>query len=169
MKPSEWAEMNMANARMRTAVPIDTRFASDGDYFKQDRRYARQGYSRQVPPLIISSAFNELFENQAKARALGGQGLHTDEVDVMALIDVSSSMGWDHPMGFSQPRHVDVVHNLFRRAIHHMETRDSYADEGGAGVETVCFNSNGYKMGKVSSLFWVAGCAFLRSLTRLFR
>lgn len=33
MKPDEWSEMRMANARMRTAIPIDERFASPGDSF----------------------------------------------------------------------------------------------------------------------------------------
>lgn len=33
MKPDEFSGLRMANARMRTAVPIDKSFASDTDYF----------------------------------------------------------------------------------------------------------------------------------------
>lgn len=69
---------------------------------KTNRGYAKRGYSRQVPPLHISTAFTDLFANQAVDRTLGGQGHHTDEVDVMVLIDVSSSMGWEH-YGFVSP------------------------------------------------------------------
>lgn len=79
-----------------------------------------------MPPLHISHAFEELFESQAKARELGGQGHATDEIDVMVLLDVSSSMGWEH-QGFDQPRHVDVVHNILRRAVHHVRRRPSPA------------------------------------------
>ncbi|KAI5480926.1 hypothetical protein MNV49_006736 [Pseudohyphozyma bogoriensis] len=151
MKPDQWSELRMANKRMKSAIPIDPRFNSNGDYFLANKSYKNKGYSRQVPPMEISNAFKELFANQAKARELGGQGHGTDEVDVMILIDVSSSMGWDHPFGFAQPRHVEVVHNILKRAIHHMEVRDSYASNGGAGVETVCFNSTGFSLGKVGS------------------
>lgn len=75
----------------------------------------------------------------------------------MLLLDVSSSMGWDHPYGFQQPRHVDVVHNILRRSIPLMEIRDSYSSDqdqngggGMAGVETICFNNYGHTLGKLN-------------------
>jgi hypothetical protein len=49
MKPSEWAEMAMAQKRMNTQVPIDTRFASEGDYFV-----------RPPPPLSPTTVLIEL-------------------------------------------------------------------------------------------------------------
>lgn len=68
----------------------------------------------------------------------------------MLLLDVSSSMGWDHPYGFNQPRHVDVVHNILRRSIGLMANRDPFPEQGGEGVETVCFNTYGYSLGKLN-------------------
>lgn len=101
MRPDEWSEMRMANARMKTAVKIDSaRYESEGDYFKRDKTYRKQGYSRQVPPLHVSSVFNELYANQAKERSQGGQGHHTDEVDVMVLLGISPLL-FDHGISVS--------------------------------------------------------------------
>ncbi|KAI5481468.1 hypothetical protein MNV49_004225 [Pseudohyphozyma bogoriensis] len=132
MRPDKVSAVIMAQKRMRTAELIDPSFASDSDVFLSNKSFRKKGYSRQVRPLEISHAFQELFENQMKAREVGGQGHQTDEVDVMIMLDVSGSMGTIHPFPFAQPRHA-AKQQLSQRAIHHMEVRDSYASQGGAG------------------------------------
>ena len=45
------------------------------------------------------------------------------------------------------------MHNILRRAINHMETRDQFPDPNGhRGVETVMFNSSAMRLGKIDHL-----------------
>jgi len=131
----------MAHKRQKRAQTIDTGYASEGDVFRSNPSFMIKGYTKQVPAPPIHEEFASM-QHQAHAGQI--------EVDTMILLDVSSSMGWEH-RGFDQPRHVDVVHNILRRAINHMGTRDRYPDpRGNRGVETVMFNSFGYRVGKIS-------------------
>ena len=119
-------QMAMARKRQHRAKTIDTRFASEGDVFRANPKYLQKGYTKQVPAAPIHDGFTAM-QHQVHAGQI--------EVDTMILLDVSSSMGWDH-RGFDQPRHVgafeaaciflvslltalmvDVVHNILRRAI----------------------------------------------------
>jgi len=90
--------MAMAYKRMKKARKIDMEFASDGDLFRSNPRYLKKGYTPQVPKPPISREFVEM-------QHLAHEG--SIEVDTMILLDVSSSMGWEHN-GFDQPRHVGV-------------------------------------------------------------
>ena len=61
-------------------------------------------------------------------------------------------MGFEHyQSGFEQPRHIDVVHSILGRAMHHTTPRDHYhaPDEEG-GIRTVLFNSYGRDIGKLN-------------------
>lgn len=71
-------------------------YVSNGDAFLSNDRYRKKGYTRQVPALPIHKAFSEM-QHQAHDGKI--------KVDTMVLLDVSSSMGFDH-MGFDQPRHI---------------------------------------------------------------
>ncbi|CAD6582759.1 MAG: hypothetical protein TREMPRED_003380 [Tremellales sp. Tagirdzhanova-0007] len=140
MRPNEWSEMRMANARMRRAQPIDPRYGSPYDTFRA--QFGRRGYSVQVPPAPMHQEFLELGRTRK-----GGIG-----VDAMIMIDVSGSMGFEHyQSGFEQPRHIDVVHSILGRAMHHTTPRDHYhaPDEEG-GIRTVLFNSYGRDIGKLN-------------------
>jgi len=140
MRPSEAAEMAMAYKRQHRAKTIDMSYASAGDVFRVNPMYLQKGYTKQVPAAPVHEGFAAM-QHQANQGQI--------QVDTMILLDVSSSMGWDH-RGFDQPRHVDVVHNILRRAIFHMEMRDRFPDpQGHRGVETVIFNSQGYQVGKI--------------------
>jgi hypothetical protein len=90
--------MAMAYKRMKQARSIDMSFASDGDLFRANPKYMRLGYTPQVVKPPTSREFVEM-QHQAHEGAI--------EVDTMILLDVSSSMGWDH-QGFDQPRHVGM-------------------------------------------------------------
>jgi hypothetical protein len=116
----------MARQRIGRAQEIDMSFASDGDLFRANPKYMKLGYTPQVVKPPIRKEFVEM-------QHLANEG--SLEVDTMILLDVSSSMGWDHN-GFDQPRHVgalseksrvvghrspsspDVVYNILRRAIY---------------------------------------------------
>lgn len=118
-------KMSMAHKRQKRAQTIDTGYASEGDVFRSNPDFLRKGYTKQVPAPPIHEGFASI-QHQAHAGQI--------EVDTMILLDVSSSMGWEH-RGFDQPRHVgasqnhiihgcsfkesasDVVHNILRRAI----------------------------------------------------
>jgi hypothetical protein len=99
MRPSEAAELAMARQRMRQAQAIDMSFASDGDLFRANPKYMRLGYTPQVAKPPVGREFVEM-QHLAHEGSL--------EVDTMILLDVSSSMGWDHN-GFDQPRHVGAL------------------------------------------------------------
>jgi hypothetical protein len=107
MRPNKAAEMAMAHKRQHRAKTIDTSYASEGDVFRANPQYLQKGYTKQVPAAPIHTGFSAM-QQQANQGQI--------QVDTMILLDVSSSMGWDH-RGFDQPRHVDVVHNILRRAI----------------------------------------------------
>jgi hypothetical protein len=151
MKPAnEAAALSMAHQRRKRAKTLDTSYASEGDFFRATPEYMRKGYTKQVPAPPIHGEFAAI-QHQAREAARQGR----IEVDTMILLDVSSSMGWDHD-GFDQPRHVDVVHNILRRAINHMEVKKRYPDlpyleDVNCGVETVMFNSYGYRVGKINA------------------
>ena len=89
-------QMMMAQKRMRQAQAIDMSFASQGDLFRGNSKYLQRGYTPQVVKPPVGREFAEM-------QHLAHQG--GVEVDTMILLDVSSSMGWDHN-GFDQPRHV---------------------------------------------------------------
>jgi hypothetical protein len=91
----------MARKRQKRAQTIDTSYASEGDVFRANANYMNKGYTRQVPAPPIHTEFATM-QRQAH------EGLI--EVDTMILLDVSSSMGWDH-RGFDQPRHVGASTN----------------------------------------------------------
>jgi hypothetical protein len=91
----------MAHKRLKRAQTIDTSYASEGDVFRANPIYMRKGYTKQVPAPKIHEEFVAM-QHQAHEGQI--------EVDTMILLDVSSSMGWDHN-GFDQPRHVGVSAN----------------------------------------------------------
>lgn len=67
------------------------------------------------------------------------------------LLTDARSMGWDHYRdGFEQPRHIDVVHSILGRAVHHTTPRDHYAAGGEAGIGVVTFSTYGRYVGKLS-------------------
>ena len=93
---SSHSQMSMAYKRQKRAQTIDTSFASEGDVFRANAKYLSKGYTRQVPAPPIHAEFAAM-QHQVHEGQI--------EVDTMILLDVSSSMGWDH-RGFEQPRHV---------------------------------------------------------------
>ena len=95
-----WFQLSMAHQRRKRAKTIDTSYASQGDFFRAKPEYMRKGYTKQVPAPPIHGEFAAI-QHQAREAARQGR----IEVDTMILLDVSSSMGWDHE-GFDQPRHV---------------------------------------------------------------
>ncbi|KAF7982305.1 hypothetical protein HWV62_28984 [Athelia sp. TMB] len=140
MPRTEAQELLLAARRGRRAQTIDMSYISDGDAFQGNRRYKQKGYTRQVPAIPVHRAVYEMQHNVHEGKV---------QVDTMVLLDGSSSMGWDHD-GFDQPRHIDVVHNILRRAVNHMEIRDRYPDpQGHRGVETVIFNTTAERLGKI--------------------
>jgi hypothetical protein len=86
----------MAYKRQHRAKKIDESFASAGDMFRVNPTYLKKGYTKQVPAAPMHGVFTDL-QHQVQRGEI--------EVDTMLLLDVSSSMGWDH-VGFDQPRHV---------------------------------------------------------------
>jgi hypothetical protein len=93
--------MSMAHKRQKRAQTIDTGYASEGDVFRSNPSFMRKGYTKQVPAPPIHGEFAAI-QHQAHAGQI--------EVDTMILLDVSSSMGWEH-RGFDQPRHVGASEN----------------------------------------------------------
>ena len=91
-------QLVMAHKRQKRAEPIDTSYASEGDVFRVNANYMKKGYTKQVPAPPIHGQFAAM-QHQVHQGQI--------EVDTMILLDVSSSMGWDHT-GFDQPRHVGV-------------------------------------------------------------
>ena len=91
----------MAHKRQKRAQTIDTSYASEGDVFRANPAFMRKGYTKQVPAPTIHGEFASM-QHQVHAGQL--------EVDTMILLDVSSSMGWEH-RGFDQPRHVGASKN----------------------------------------------------------
>lgn len=143
MPRTEVGELALAAQRARRAKSIDATYISRGDAFLGNDLYRKRGYTKQVPAPPIHKVFAEM-QHQVHEGQI--------QVDTMILLDVSASMGWDH-LGFDQPRHINVVHNILRRAINHMETRDQFPDPNGhRGVETVMFNSSAMRLGKIDHL-----------------
>jgi hypothetical protein len=91
--------MDVARQRMEQAQEIDMSFASDDDSFRANPKYMKLGYTPQVVKPPVGREFAEM-------QRLAHEG--SLEVDTMILLDVSSSMGWDHN-GFDQPRHVGAL------------------------------------------------------------
>lgn len=91
-------QLAMAHKRQKRAESIDTSYASEGDVFRVNANYMKKGYTKQVPAPPIHGQFAAM-QHQVHQGQI--------EVDTMILLDVSSSMGWDHT-GFDQPRHVGV-------------------------------------------------------------
>lgn len=60
----------MARARMRRAVAVDPRYASQYDTFRRD--YGRKGYSKQVPHAPLTHEVVELGRTHP-----GGEGIDT--------------------------------------------------------------------------------------------
>ncbi|KAJ3016655.1 hypothetical protein HKX48_003932 [Thoreauomyces humboldtii] len=132
--------MAQQSFRVMAAHAVDMSWGSPIDFCQQGKT-KKSSYSKQVPPAPVSRAVEEVRHLQTLGQV---------DVDTMILMDCSGSMGREH-LGVDQPKHIDVVHNVLFRAIHHMETRDAFPDQSGVrGVETVLFNSSAIGIGKVN-------------------
>jgi hypothetical protein len=119
--------MAMARQRMRKAQAIDMSFASEGDLFRANPGYMKRGYTPQVAKPPVSREFVEM-QHKAHEGSI--------EVDTMILLDVSSSMGWDHT-GFHQPRHVGTWNTRLSDAVAYVVFMKMSCTISCAGLYTV--------------------------------
>ena len=89
-------QLSMAYKRQRRCKKIDESFASRGDAFRAIPTYMQKGYTWQVPAPPVRGVFADIMHQVHEGKI---------QMDTMILLDVSSSMGWEHT-GFDQPRHV---------------------------------------------------------------
>ena len=144
LKPDFISEMDMARARMATAVePPPAYFAADDTCHVQ---HTSEGYSKQVmpPPLRIVDR-----PEQA-----------TD--DTMILLDVSGSMDFDpvrpvyqqylitNYVAGTQPKNKDVAKAIIRRFTDALANHDHMSHSGNDGYDLVTFSSAASYIGSIN-------------------
>ncbi|KPI36344.1 uncharacterized protein AB675_7341 [Cyphellophora attinorum] len=146
LKPDFISEMDMARARMASAVEPPPQYFSPDDTCHVQHTDTKGGYSRQVmpPPLHIVDRPEQ----------------PTD--DTMILLDVSGSMDFDpvrpvydqylitQYVSGTQPKNKDVAKAIIRRFTDALSHHDHISQSGNDGYDLVTFSSQATYIGRIN-------------------